>query len=171
MPAALGSCSMPTALWCRNFSHPIRALVRKIAKDTLERNGFTWMFSRPVPLAASHVGKHPHVASGWALGVCWHHCLGDTTATAPTPLLSHGPYLGTGRRRRGRCGRLVPPGQGRAEPLNFTEVDEEGALGAIHAKECIAGVGSPPGPHPLQRGKGTQMGLIHTPSSHIQSCP
>lgn len=120
---------------------------------------------------ASQGGEHLHVASRWALGVCWYHCLGGTTVTAPTPLLSHGLYLGTGQRWRGRCGRLVPPGQGRAEPLNFTEVDEEGALGAIHAKKCIAGVGSPPGPHPLQRDKGTQMGLIHTPSSHIQSCP
>lgn len=50
--------------------------------------------------------------------------------------------------------RLVPPGQRGAEPLDLTEVDEEGAFGAVHPEEGVAGVGGPAGTHPLQRGPG-----------------
>lgn len=64
------------------------------------------------------------------------------------------PYLRPWRRwRRGLGHGPVSPGQGGTEPLNLTEVDEEGALGAIHAKKGIAGVRGPAGPHPLQRAK------------------
>lgn len=64
------------------------------------------------------------------------------------------PYLRARcRRRRGPGHRVVPPGQGGTEPLDLAEVDEEGALGAVHTKESIAGVRGPAGPHPLQGAK------------------
>ena len=35
---------------------------------------------------------------------------------------------------------LVPPGQWGAEPLHLTQVDQEGAVGAVHVVEGIARV-------------------------------
>lgn len=44
------------------------------------------------------------------------------------------------RLQGGRCSGLVPPGQRRAEPLNFAKVDEEGAVGAVHTIIGVARV-------------------------------
>lgn len=80
----------------------------------------------------------------------------DASPQAPGPAEARlgPPYLRPGRRRRrGHSHRPVSPGQGRAEPLDLAEVDEEGALGAIHAKKRIAGVRGPAGPHPLRGAK------------------
>lgn len=55
-------------------------------------------------------------------------------------------------------GRLVPPGQRGAEPLDLTEVDEEGALGPIHPEEGVARVRGPTGAHPLWRGPACTRG-------------
>lgn len=49
-------------------------------------------------------------------------------------------------------GRLVPPGQRGAEPLDLTEVDEEGTLGAVHPEEGVARIRGPACTHPLRRG-------------------
>lgn len=63
-------------------------------------------------------------------------------------------YLGLRDGLGGHLGsRLVPPGQRGAEPLDLAEVDEEGALGAVHSEEGVAGVRRPAGTHPLQRGQ------------------
>ena len=35
---------------------------------------------------------------------------------------------------------VVPPGQRGAEPLHLAQVDKEGAVGAVHPVEGIAGV-------------------------------
>lgn len=59
-------------------------------------------------------------------------------------------HLSLGRGLQGRRGRLVPPGQWGAEPLHFTQVDEEGAVRAVHAVIGIARVRGPAGTHPLE---------------------
>lgn len=38
------------------------------------------------------------------------------------------------------CGCVVPPGQQGAEPLHLTQVDEKGAVGAVHSVEGVARV-------------------------------
>lgn len=45
---------------------------------------------------------------------------------------------------------VVPPGQRGAEPLHFTEVDKEGAVGAIDTIEGVARVRGPACSHPLK---------------------
>lgn len=59
-------------------------------------------------------------------------------------------YLCLGRRLQGGGGGLVPPGQRGAEPLHLAQVDQEGAVGAVHAIEGVARVRGPTGAHPLQ---------------------
>lgn len=59
-------------------------------------------------------------------------------------------HLFLGWRLQGGCSSLVPPGQRGAEPLDFAQVDEEGAVRAVHAVESIAGVRGPTGAHPLE---------------------
>lgn len=59
-------------------------------------------------------------------------------------------YLFFWRGFQGGCGRLVPPGQWGAEPLHLAQVNEEGAVGAVHAIEGIARVGGPASTHPLE---------------------
>lgn len=61
---------------------------------------------------------------------------------------------------------VVPPGQWGAEPLHLTEVNEKGAVGAVHTVEGIAGVRCPACPHPLVGIQGgnfqfTKKTLIH----------
>ena len=60
-------------------------------------------------------------------------------------------------------GRLVPPGQRGAEPLDLTEVDEEGALGPVHPEEGVARVRGPAGAHPLWRGPACARGPVPVP--------
>lgn len=48
---------------------------------------------------------------------------------------------------------VVPPGQRGAEPLHFTQVDEEGAVRAINAIEGVARIGCPACTHPLKDGQ------------------
>jgi hypothetical protein len=69
----------------------------------------------------------------------------------------------------GSC--LVPPGQGWAEPLDLTEVDEEGTLGTIHPEEGIAGVRGPAGTHPLWRGPGLGMEPAPPPRFPLHAIP
>lgn len=59
-------------------------------------------------------------------------------------------YLFLWRRLQGGCGRLVPPGQWGAEPLHLAQVNEEGAVGAVHTVEGIARIGGPASTHPLE---------------------
>lgn len=66
-------------------------------------------------------------------------------------------------------GCLVPPGQRGAEPLDLTEVDEEGTLGAVHPKEGVAGVRGPAGSHPLQRGPAWTRAPVRPP--HPRQAP
>lgn len=53
-------------------------------------------------------------------------------------------------------GGVVPPGQRGAEPLHLAQVDEEGAVRAVHPVEGVAGVRGPPGPHPLKQNSVTR---------------
>lgn len=59
-------------------------------------------------------------------------------------------YLFLGRRLQGGCSSLVPPGQRGAEPLHLAQVDEKGAVRAVHAIKCIARVRGPTSTHPLE---------------------
>lgn len=63
-------------------------------------------------------------------------------------------YLSFGWRLQGGCGSLVPPGQWGTEPLHLTQVDEEGAIGAVHTVKGVARVWGPTSAHPLE-GKDT----------------
>lgn len=45
---------------------------------------------------------------------------------------------------------LIPPGQRGAEPLDFTKVDEERAVGAVYSIKGVARIRCPPGSHPLE---------------------
>lgn len=59
-------------------------------------------------------------------------------------------HLDPWKRLWGRCGCVVPPGQRGAEPLHLAQVDEEGAVGAVHPVEGVARVRGPAGAHPLE---------------------
>lgn len=89
--------------------------------------------------AGWRAGSSPPTWQSWLAASCW-------------PTHSH-TYLDFGEGLAGSLGgRLVPPGQRGTEPLDLTEVDEEGTLGAVHPEEGIAGVRGPAGTHPLWRG-------------------
>lgn len=76
-------------------------------------------------------------------------------------------YLFLQRRLQGGCGRLVPPGQWGAEPLHFAQVNEEGAVGAVHTVEGITRVGGPASTHPLE---GRETGNWSLTVSQHQIC-
>lgn len=48
-----------------------------------------------------------------------------------------------------RGAAVIPPDQRGAEPLHFTQVDEEGTVRTVHTVEGIARVGCPACTHPL----------------------
>ena len=59
-------------------------------------------------------------------------------------------YLCLGWRVQGGRGSLVPPGQRGTEPLDFAQVDEEGAIRAVHTVKGVARVRGPSSTHPLE---------------------
>lgn len=101
--------------------------------------------------SAGRAGTGPPTRQSWP-----PYCTrGERKSTRSRPPTPHRPptsqaYLDFGEGFGDRLGgRLVPPRQRGAEPLDLTEVDEEGALGAVHPKEGVARVRGPACAHPL----------------------
>lgn len=79
------------------------------------------------------------------------HTVSLNNEISPLPLLPT--YLCTLRWTSSGRGAMIPPGQGGAEPLNLAQVDEEGAIRAVHSVEAVTGVRGPSGSHPLGKKK------------------
>lgn len=116
-----------------------------------------------------HAGFPPDTSSNYDLG-CWTSLWWMAFFSQPVTLCSislfpiqpRGPikgnvsvalqYLSLGWRFQSGCSSLVPPGQRGTKPLDFAQVDEEGAVRAVHSVEGVARIRGPANAHPLEEG-------------------